>query len=112
MPAPCATRIYRSTYRLHQPHPWIAQRIRVVLPLRADTVRHQAAEAMEGFPGWTRAVLGDLLEHVRSLDQWVDQQIRGQSAVFKAREKNLTLTPDFIFCNRVIETNSRFNPSL
>ena len=40
----------------------------VVLPLKADTVRHQAAAALEDLPGWANCAIGDLLSHLHALD--------------------------------------------
>jgi transposase len=40
----------------------------VVLPLKADTVRRQAAAALEGLPGWAKRAIDDLLAHLTTLD--------------------------------------------
>jgi transposase len=44
----------------------------VVLPLRAVTVRRQAAQAAEALPEIARRSVHDLLEHLRQLDERVD----------------------------------------
>ncbi len=43
----------------------------IVLPLKAQTVRLQAASALEGLPGWMQTVGHDLLDEVRRLDERV-----------------------------------------
>ena len=43
----------------------------VVLPLKASTVRAQAAQTLEGLPGWMQTVGHDLLEEIRRLDERV-----------------------------------------
>lgn len=40
----------------------------VVLPLKADTVRRQAAAALEKLPGWAKRAIDDLLAHLTTLD--------------------------------------------
>lgn len=40
----------------------------VVLPLNANTVRRQAAAALEDLPGWANRAIGDLLSHLHALD--------------------------------------------
>jgi transposase len=40
----------------------------VVLPLKADTVRRQAAAVLEDLPGWANRAIGDLLSHLHALD--------------------------------------------
>ena len=50
----------------------------IVLPLKAATVRSQAAAHLEDLPGWANTVIGDLLSHVHHLDdriQAYDQHI-------------------------------------
>jgi transposase len=44
----------------------------VVLPLRAVTVRRQAAQAAESLPELARGAIGDLLEQLRGLDERID----------------------------------------
>lgn len=54
----------------------------VVLPLRAVTVRRQAAAAAEALPDLARRVIGDLLEHLRTLDERIltyDREIEAQA---------------------------------
>jgi transposase len=42
-----------------------------VLPLKADTVRRQAAALLEDLPGWANTVIGDLLSELHRLDERV-----------------------------------------
>jgi transposase len=54
----------------------------VVLPLRATTVRRQASAAAEGLPELARRALGDLLEHLRLLDERIgayEREIESQA---------------------------------
>jgi transposase len=54
----------------------------VVLPLRAVTVRRQAAQAAETLPELARGAIGDLLEQLRRLDERIedyDRQIEQQA---------------------------------
>ncbi len=54
----------------------------VVLPLRAVTVRRQAAQAAEALPQLARGAIGDLLEQLRALDERIeayDRQIEQQA---------------------------------
>lgn len=43
----------------------------IVLPLKASTVRTQAAAQLEDLPGWANTVIGDLLSEVHRLDERV-----------------------------------------
>jgi transposase len=43
----------------------------IVLPLKAATVRREAAASLEALPGWARLAIGDLLDEVRRLDERV-----------------------------------------
>lgn len=45
----------------------------VVLPLKAEVVRRQAAATLEDLPGWANLVIGDLLSEVHHLDQRIGQ---------------------------------------
>jgi transposase len=45
----------------------------VVLPLKAEVVRREAAARLEELPGYARLVIGDLLDEVRHLDERVGQ---------------------------------------
>lgn len=45
----------------------------VVLPLKAEVVRRQAAASLEDLPGWANLVIGDLLSEVHHLDQRIGQ---------------------------------------
>jgi transposase len=40
----------------------------IVLPQNANTVRRQAAAALEDLPGWANRAIGDLLSHLHALD--------------------------------------------
>jgi transposase len=54
----------------------------VVLPLKAEVVRRQAAAELEGLPGYANLVIGDLLSEVYHLDQRIkqyDKHIRGMA---------------------------------
>ena len=48
----------------------------IVLPLKAATVRRQAAAALEDLPGWANTVIGDLLSEVRHLDERIAEYDR------------------------------------
>ena len=48
----------------------------VVLPLKAATVRREAAAALEDLPGWANTVVGDLLSEVARLDERIAQYDR------------------------------------
>lgn len=43
----------------------------VVLPLKASTVRREAAACLEDLPGWANTVIGDLLSELHHLDERV-----------------------------------------
>jgi transposase len=45
----------------------------VVLPLKAEVVRREAAARLEALPGWARLVIDDLLGEVRHLDERIAQ---------------------------------------
>ena len=45
----------------------------VVLPLKADVVRRQAAAQLEDLPGYANLVIGDLLSEVHHLDERIKQ---------------------------------------
>lgn len=45
----------------------------VVLPLRAETVRHQAMSRLEDLPSWANTVIGDLLSEMHHLDERIAQ---------------------------------------
>lgn len=67
----------------------------VVLPLKADTVRRQAAATLEHLPGWAGCAIGDLLTHLTALDTRVaeyDQHIR-EVARADARSRQLMTMP-------------------
>jgi transposase len=44
-----------------------------VLPLKAETVRRQAAGLLEDLPGWANTVIGDLLSELHRLDERIAQ---------------------------------------
>jgi transposase len=48
----------------------------IVLPLKAATVRREAATALEELPGWANTVIGDLLSELHRLDERVAQYDR------------------------------------
>jgi transposase len=56
----------------------------IVLPLKASTVRTQAAARLEELDGWANTVIGDLLSEVHQLDQRIEQYDRHIAAM--ARE--------------------------
>lgn len=63
----------------------------VVLPLKASTVRRQARAASEALPTWVQRVVEDLLGHITTLDQRIDEydaQIK-QIAVTDTASKRL-----------------------
>ncbi len=45
----------------------------IVLPLKAEVVRREAATALENLPGWANTVIGDLLSEVHHLDERIKQ---------------------------------------
>lgn len=47
-----------------------------VLPLKAETVRRQAAGLLEELPGWANTVIGDLLSELHRLDERIAQYDR------------------------------------
>lgn len=48
----------------------------IVLPLKADTVRHGACQHLESLPGWANTVIADLLTDVERLDARIAQYDR------------------------------------
>ena len=48
----------------------------IVMPLKAASVRRQAAEALEDLPGWANTVVGDLLSEVTRLEERIAQYDR------------------------------------
>ena len=48
----------------------------IVLPLKADTVRREAALHLEDLPGWANVVVGDLLSELHRLDERIAQYDR------------------------------------
>lgn len=53
----------------------------IALPLKADSVRVQAAVALENLPAWANTVIGDLLSEVHHLDERIRQYDRHISAI-------------------------------
>jgi transposase len=45
----------------------------IVLPLKAEVVRREAARHLEELPGWVNTVIGDLLSEVHRLDERIAQ---------------------------------------
>lgn len=45
----------------------------VVLPLKAEVVRHEACQHLEDLPGYANVVIGDLLSEVHHLDERIKQ---------------------------------------
>ena len=48
----------------------------IVLPLKAQTVRREAAALLEDLPGWVNTVIGDLLSEVHRLDERIAEYDR------------------------------------
>ena len=62
----------------------------VVLPLRSVTVRRQAAAAAEALPELARRMIGDLLEHLRVLDERIggyDKEIEAQAKLCEPAQR-------------------------
>jgi transposase len=59
----------------------------IVLPLKADTVRRQAAALLEELPGWVNTVIGDLLSEVHRLDERIAQYDRHIAAMAKQDQR-------------------------
>ncbi len=62
----------------------------VVLALRSVTVRRHAAQAAEGLPELARRAIGDLLEHLRTLDERIgayDQEIEHQARLSESAQR-------------------------
>ena len=67
----------------------------IVLPQGADTVRRQAAAALEDLPGWANRAIGDLLSHLHALDLRIaeyDAHIKA-TAQTDERARKLMTTP-------------------
>ena len=67
----------------------------IVLPLKAATVRREAADALASLPGWGNTVIGDLLDEVRRLDERIGQYDRhiAQMARHDERARRLMQLP-------------------
>ena len=66
----------------------------VVLPLRAVSVRRQAAQAAETLPELARGAIGDLLEELRRLDERIelyDRQIEQQAKLSEPARRLMTI---------------------
>jgi transposase len=48
----------------------------IVMPLKASTVRHQAAATLEDLPGWANTAIGDCLSELHRLDERIAQYDR------------------------------------
>lgn len=48
----------------------------IVMPLKASTVRHQAAATLEDLPGWANTAIGDCLSELHHLDDRIAQYDR------------------------------------
>ena len=62
----------------------------VVLPLRSITVRRQAVAAAENLPELARRAIGDLLEHLRVLDERIgayDREIEAQARLCEPAQR-------------------------
>lgn len=66
-----------------------------VLPLKAHSVRRQAAYLLEALPGWANTVIGDLLSELHRLDERIAQYDRyvAQIAREDARAEQLMRLP-------------------
>ena len=65
-----------------------------VLPLKADTVRREAARCLEQLPGYANTVIGDLLSEVSRLDERIaqyDRHIRAIAAADDAAKRLMRL---------------------
>lgn len=67
----------------------------IVLPQSANTVRRQAAAALENLPGWANRTLGDLLSHLHALDLRIAEYDAHVKATAQAdeRARRLMTTP-------------------
>lgn len=66
----------------------------VVLPLKAEVVRRQAATTLERLPGYANLVIGDLLSEVHHLDERIQQydlHIRGMARQCTAAQQLMQL---------------------
>lgn len=59
----------------------------VVLPLKAATVRREAAAGLEALPGWARLAIGDLLDEARRLDERVVEYDRHLARMAREDER-------------------------
>jgi transposase len=58
-----------------------------VLPLKADTVRRQAASLLEDLPGWANTVIGDLLSELHRLDERIAAYDRHVAQIAREDER-------------------------
>jgi transposase len=58
-----------------------------VLPLKASSVRRQAAALLEELPGWANTVIGDLLSEVHRLDERIAQYDRHIAQIAREDER-------------------------
>lgn len=63
----------------------------IVLPLKASTVRSQAAAYLEELPGWANTVIGDLLSEIHRLDERIQAYDRHIAEMAKQDHQALQL---------------------
>ena len=63
----------------------------IVLPLKAATVRTQAATSLEDLPGWANTVVGDLLSELHHLDERIKQYDHHITAIAREDDRALAL---------------------
>lgn len=63
----------------------------VILPLKADTVRRHARAACEQLPGWASHAIGDLLDHIATLDERIDEYDRHLQQMARTDERSARL---------------------
>ena len=63
----------------------------IVLPLKAATVRTQAASSLEDLPGWANTVVGDLLSELHHLDERIKQYDHHIAAIAREDDRALAL---------------------
>jgi transposase len=62
-----------------------------VLPLKAQTVRRQAAGLLEDLPGWANTVIGDLLSELHRLDERIAAYDRHIAQIARQDERSVRL---------------------
>lgn len=63
----------------------------IVLPQKADTIRRHAHQMLEHLPGWASRAVADLLAHVATLDQRIDEYDTHLKQVAKEDERSQRL---------------------